>query len=352
MSIAHVFLGLSLLVPLALLSGCIGMRTPLDDASTTIGDGSDSVETTCGIMGIQTAGTIREPVDILLVLDRSESMNKCIDNDCYCDPAHVGWGSSVCSNSSTCTTRWESLISAVTATLSSTTDINWGLKFFSSPNSYNCGVNSVVEVQISSSSASTIQSLIARIVPNYNTPTASAISAATVYLKTVTDKYNKVILLSTDGEPNCAAGHSDDTIDMEGTFTAIAAAATAGFPVYVVGIGPSVGNLDNFAKAGGTGNYYPATSPQAMTDALKSISKVVVTCTFMFSTIPPDIDNIAVYLDKGLVTNSASDGWSLGANSQSVVLNGSYCDKITSGQASTVQVLWGCPDYTPPSTIP
>ena len=56
---------------------------------------------------------------------------------------------------------------------------------------------------------------------------------------------------------------------------AIAAAKAAGFPVYVIGIGPSTGNLDKFAVAGGTTNYFPATSPQAMTDAFASISKAV-----------------------------------------------------------------------------
>ena len=131
----------------------------------------------------------------------------------------------------------------------------------------------------------------------------------------------------------------------------LAAAKAAGFPVYVIGIGPSVGNLDNFAQAGGTGKYYPATSAQELSAALASISKAVASCSFSLLSTPPDIDNIAVYLDKSLIPKDSANGWSLGANDLSIVINGSYCDKLISG-AAAVQVLFGCPGYTPPAFIP
>jgi hypothetical protein len=65
---------------------------------------------------------------------------------------------------------------------------------------------------------------------------------------------------------------------------------------------------------------------------------------------PPDINNIAVYLDKNLVPKDASNGWSLDAGSLSVTLHGSYCGKISSGE-TTVQILFGCAGYIPPSII-
>ena len=120
----------------------------------------------------------------------------------------------------------------------------------------------------------------------------------------------------------------------------------------MIGIGPSVGNLDNFAAAGGTTNYFPAASPQAMTDAFTSISRAVSTCTFNLTQAPPDVNNVAVYLDKSLVAKDSANGWSLGANSLTVVLNGSTCDKVTSGAATQVQVLFGCPGISPPLFIP
>jgi hypothetical protein len=202
---------------------------------------------------------------------------------------------------------------------------------------------------------SAIQAEITATQPQSDTPTAQAITAATAYLKTVNDSNSKYILLATDGEPNCSSssGQGMTTANVQGTVDAITAAKSAGFPVYVIGIGPSVGNLDNFASAGGTGSYFPATSPQDLTAAFASIGQAVTTCTFTLAQAPPSPDNLAVYLDKNLVPQSSTDGWSYGANSQTVVLNGSYCTQITSGTATTVEVLFGCPGGpSPPTVIP
>jgi hypothetical protein len=193
--------------------------------------------------------------------------------------------------------------------------------------------------------------MIASTQPAGNTPTAQAIQAATDYLQTVKDQNSKSILLATDGEPNCASGGTT-TSNLPATVDAIIAARAAGFLVYVIGIGPSVGNLDNFAAAGGTTNYFPATSPQAMTDAFTSISKAVSTCTFNLTQAPPDANNVAVYLDKSLVAKDSANGWTMGANALTVVLNGSTCDKVTSGAATQVQVLFGCPGTSPPLFLP
>jgi hypothetical protein len=290
--------------------------------------------------GMQTSGTSRQPADVLLVLDRSGSMAYSTSADSNC-----------ATGATNCTDRWSALTSAVSATIGSASgSINWGLKLFSSTGNA-CGIGSGVEVPITTTAVTTIQSLIASTQPGGNTPTAQAIQAATAYLQTVTDQNTKSILLATDGEPNCASGGSS-TPNVQATVDAIAAAKAAGFPVYVIGIGPSVGDLDNFAVAGGTPNYFPATSPQALTDAFTSISKAVTTCTFDLAQAPPDANNVAVYLDKSMVAKDSANGWSLGANSLTIVLNGSTCDRITSGAATQVQVLFGCPGISPPLFIP
>jgi len=304
--------------------------------------------------GSQTNNTSHEPADVLLVLDRSGSMNESIAESCYCDPALAsggGGGIKACADTTNCTPRWKSLTAGLNTTLSSTPDIRWGLKLYSSPGGSSCTVSNGVEVQIGANSASTIQSQIAGVTPASNTPTAAAVTTATAYLKTVSDNSNKVILLATDGEPNCAAGGNSSTTDRQGTINAITAAKNAGFLVYVIGIGPEVGNLNDFASAGGTGTYFPATSSADLASALASISKAVATCTFTLSATPPDVTNVAVYLDKNLVTQDAANGWSFGANSKIIVLNGDTCDKVTSGQATTVQVLFGCAGGPPPPLI-
>ena len=300
--------------------------------------------------GVQSSNTTKLPTDVLLILDRSGSMSESIASDCCCTSTCRNiTGIQSCSDTSNCTQRWPAVTSAVQSTMSATTSINWGLKLFSSPSQSDaCGVNQGVEVQVGSGSANAIQTSITGVSPNGNTPTASAISAATSYLKTVTDPNTKVILLATDGEPNCKAGSRSSTSDVDGTVTAIGAALTAGYKVYVIGIGPSVGNLDNFAQAGGTDHYYPATSAQDLADALAAISKAVSSCTFEMAQTPPDVNNVAVYLDGALVTKDSTNGWSFGANPETVLLNGTTCEKITSGAATKVQVLFGCPGQQPP----
>jgi hypothetical protein len=236
-----------------------------------------------------------------------------------------------------------------------TPQINWGLKFFPSPTqgTNGCGVTSGVDVAINSTAATTVENDIENATPGGSTPTARAIANATAYLNTVTDQNKKVILLATDGEPNCKAGASNtNTSDADGTEAAIAAALAEGFKVYVVGIGPaSIATLKQFAVAGGTGDYYPATSATDLTDALAAISKAVSSCTFVMDQSPPDPNNVAVYLDGRLLTQDAADGWSFGASPQNITLNGASCASITSGAAAKVQLLFMCQGGSPPPIL-
>jgi hypothetical protein len=307
------------------------------------GSGTGVTPTEDANCGNITKDTSRLPADILLVLDRSGSMDYSTAADSNCNGRTTG-----------CTARWPALTSAVNSTLTATAgSINWGLKLFSTSGNA-CEVSGGVEVDVSATSVAAIEAKIGSTTPGGDTPTAQAIDAAVAYLKTVQDTNSKYILLATDGEPNCGSGSSrgSTTSNVPGTENSITAAKNAGFPVYVIGIGPSVGNLDNFALKGGTNKSFPATSAQALTDAFASISKSVATCTFTSTSPPSDPSNVAVYLNKNLVNQDPANGWSFGANNQTIVLNGTSCDTImsSSGTAS-VQILFGCAGISPPVII-
>ncbi len=319
--------------------------------------------------GITSSETTRKPADVMLLLDRSASMDWNIAEDCYCSSAA---GNPVCADTANCKTRMDSVKPAVTTTLSSTDYVQWGLKLFPTATgggtggrgggmgTINCGVNAAMEVRITADSATEVENQVNNATLVLGTPTAAAITAAADYLKTLNDGNDKFILLATDGEPNCGpnpnTGQPDiNTVDVTGASAAAKAAYDAGFPVYVVGIGPNLGNLTEIAKAGSgdAKDYYPVTSPEQLAEALSSISKFVGSCTFTSKEPPPDPENVAVYVNKQLIAKDANEGWEYGATKQDIELHGSYCDNIMAGQETSVQILFGCPGAPPfPDYVP
>lgn len=308
-----------------------------------------SVDSNCGIIQ---QDTVRKPADIMLVLDRSASMDFSIkEKDCYCSS---DVGTPVCSDTTDCKTRWESLKPALDATLTSSNYVNWGLKFFPSGNSSsmsaNCTVTNTIEVEIDDpDSVANIQAAIESTTLVLATPTAAAIKVATSYLQSLDDTNQKFILLATDGEPNCGGNPASImNVDVDGAGAAAAAAKDAGFPVYVIGIGPSLENLTTIAQQGGTDDYYPVSSPEQLVDALSSISKTVGSCVYTSEEAPEDPENVAVYFNKEKIEKSDENGWTYGDSTKEIKLTGSYCDTIMAGEEDvSVQILFGCPGMPP-----
>jgi hypothetical protein len=309
-----------------------------------------SVDSNCGKLTVKTT---RPPVDVLLVLDRSGSMAWSITDDCYCSDPDTRYGS-LCPDTTNCSTRWSAVSSALKTTLSTSSFVNWGLKFFPSAGAgQNCTVDAAMEVPISDTAAAAVQSAVDNVAWEYCTPTAAALNAATAYLKTLTDSNGKFILLATDGQPNCGGTRpSAGTTDLPGATQAAEGAYTAGFQVFVVGIGPSLDNLSQLAKAGsgGTTDYFQVSSPQDLAKALSSISKLVGSCNFKADQAPPDPNNVAVYVNGKRVDKDSNNGWTFGSDPQEIVLTGDYCSQMTSGNGADVQILFGCPGqpYFPP----
>jgi hypothetical protein len=288
-------------------------------------------------------------VDVLLLVDRSGSMQYSLAENCYCSN-DVAVPGALCDDTTACTTRWDAVVTAVKQTLANTSYVHWGLKFFPSATvaagGNQCNVNQQMEVAVAADSAVAIQSAIDNAEFASATPTAVGVQNATAYLRGLADGNKQFILLATDGEPNCRNNNSGNS-DVPGATDACAAALAANIPVYVIGIGPMVANLSALAQAGGTTEYYPVSSPEQLAQVLTDISNFVGSCTYQSDAEPPDPENVAVYVNKQKVEKGAADGWKYGASTKDIELTGSYCQDITDGKPTTVQILFGCPGAPP-----
>jgi Mg-chelatase subunit ChlD len=313
------------------------VQIDVDASATTVpsgGQGGSAPPTEDSNCGITSVSTSKQPADLLLVLDRSNSMAWQMTSDQPCP-----------SGNTTCTNRWKAITDAVGAVLPDTQQtVYWGLKLFAQSQN-GCDVSDGVDVAPAVNNAYTIAAQIAATGPSTGTPTTEVIRKTSAYLLGLTDPNPKYILLATDGQPYCA-GPQKDQPDDQAAIDSIANNAYAhGIKVFVVGIAISAANTDTLnkmAQAGGTGQFYAANSPATLEAALQDISGLVATCSFALAKAPPDPNNIAVFLDGQRLPNDPAGGFVLTDNNTKVEITGQYCDAIKNGGAGNVQVLMGC----------
>jgi hypothetical protein len=241
---------------------------------------------------------------------------------------------------------------ALTATVTATEDtIDWGLELFPSDDS--CGVSDVVTTPVAAHNAASVNGAMAANKPGGLTPTRFALESASRYLTGLTSPNPRYIVLATDGLPNCGPQDPDggsDRADDAATIMAVAKIATAGIPVFVIGVGTQGdgdATLSAMAKAGGKPRaadpaYYPVTTAADLTATLATIGGQIVSCTLPIKD-PPDPSNIAVDADGVRVPHSATEGWDYGAGGKTIQLNGSWCARYQDGTIKDVQTIFGCP---------
>lgn len=216
---------------------------------------------------------------------------------------------------------------------------------------------------------------------NGGTPTAATLAALAPRIEGIGGK--TYVILATDGGPNCDANatcgsdmctyniegqpkcppgganccamNADGCLDAQPTIDAVTALATAGVPVYVVGVpgsAPYAALLDQLATAGGTARsseplYYRVdTADQAAFMAAMSqiAAKIAGSCTITLDHTPPDPSLINVFLDGSVLPQSGPDGWTLSGTT--VTILGKSCGAITNGDVLDVRVVAGCPTVT------
>ena len=306
--------------------------------------------------GLQQFAPTPKAADIMMVLDRSGSMND------------------VPSGSTTGLSKWQIAVPSLEKVVSATdSSISWGLKSF--PEAYtdsmtDCagGVTSAIDVNLAMMNATPMNAAITAMQPNgKGTPTADAITQAAAYVAKLTDTNPKYLLLATDGEPTClgtAKESSPYTMSTANAVTAIGNALKAGFPTFVVGIATdkdtSNTKLDELAMAGGeaipsanplASHYYVADDANALVSELQAIAGQISTCLFPLNPPPPvlnDDTKLGVYLGAAMTKipydASRTNGWAYtDTNDTAVQVYGDWCNQIQAAGAGNVQIIFGCP---------
>jgi len=339
-------------------SGILGVANHSGTTGTANSSGSGTGTGNAGVTGtnptpdgancgLQQYGLQNVPPDLLIVLDKSGSMGNDL-NDVKC------------MQGAACVTKWSQVVPAINMVVGQTdTTIRWGLKYFA--NNGTCGVNAGAAVPIAPGNGAAIMASIGMTNPGGSTPTRLAVQSGADYLMMVADPNPKFMLLATDGEPNCAPGAAQGDDDQAGAVAAVMAAATAGIPTFVVGVGnvaPAQATLNMLADAGGrpqagATHYYPVSSTADLVNVLKTIGGMIASCSFGLGSAPPDPTNVGVYANG--MTNmripkdvTHMNGWDYGAGMKSIVLYGAACDDVKSMKTKTIQAIFGCPGVVIP----
>lgn len=281
------------------------------------------------------------PPDLLIVLDRSGSMNQS-STGANCN------GMAGCS-------KWDQMVAAINQVVAPTTaSIRWGLMLFGS-NPTGCGVATVANVPPDVNTAGAIATQLAARAnqPGSSTPTRAAETNAAAYLRTLTDANPKVILLATDGQPNCAGngmGNNAGMADDQPTIDAVAAVAGMGIPSYVIGVGMTgaEATLNSMAMAGGhpqaaTPFYYPVASTADLTAALTMIQGMAnLPCQFALRGMVTDPKMVSV-----TIPGITAPTFTLDNGGRGITFTGATCDMLTAGNVTNVAINIGCQQLIP-----
>jgi hypothetical protein len=325
------------------------------DAGPEDGRAADLDGQGCGQVTTRNVGATNLPPDVLILFDRSGSMQEdLLGMTC---PADGGAGD--CGPNS----KWSIATQVLNTFLPSTeTTVNWGLKLFATGTSTTCSVSSTAEVPPGPSNAAAINAVLMQTVASSSTPTTAALRSAATYLKSFTDPSPKFILLVTDGVPTCgtsvcAPGVTTAIPPQCDDANAIAMVGTVhdeGIPVLVLGIGtsgaPGDATLSMMAVAGGypraaSPAYYPVDSGEELSRALGTIAGLVSTCYFSVTPAPKSsAEIIAVNGDTAPIPADSANGWTFVSTvtSAGIQLNGTSCDDYRNGTIKSVRVNLSC----------
>lgn len=153
---------------------------------------------------------------------------------------------------------------------------------FQAIGSTSCDVNAYAmpSVEVSTDHEAVIASLESQ-TPTGETPTAAALRGACDYGRAEKASHPGralVILLMTDGKPeapvSCGANGCCPTLDDAVAAATECASGGHGLPIYVLGVGPELDNLNEIAKAGKTRSAYLVGNQDVTASVLKALNSI------------------------------------------------------------------------------
>lgn len=343
----------------------------------------------------QTDAAQLKPLDMVVMLDRSGSMNEdgkwaavstALD-DFANDPSSAGIGfglgyfpqsySSLCLPcGSTCSTCFNGCCALPTGDFCLTDgDCKGGGVCYSfmchaggGNSSCEAGDYATPDVPLATLPAAsvTIGASMQTTTPGGGTPTGPALAGALSYAESlITPERAVAVVLATDAEPTeCQPQELTDVAQI----AADAYTSPNAIPTFVIGVGASLNNLNAIAAAGGTSQAFVvdanANAALHFREALKKIRRVAVACEYEI----PEITDATILYDKvnvtfregqeppntvAYVTNEGlchSGGWHYDSASAptSIVLCPSTCESLHQLDEVEVEVVYGCETVVQP----
>jgi hypothetical protein len=275
-------------------------------------------------------------------------------------------------------TKWQELIAAVQPVL---TQFDGAIDFgaLTYPINAECGVSGP-QVMFGPHNRGAIMTHLSAQTPAGGTPTAAALNNAADSLRALgTTGAQKLIILATDGGPNCnyfltatpmcscgianlnycctnypdACVWGKNCLDDAHVLDVINALHAEGIDVVVIGLAGSgvyASLLDLMAVAGGRPNtgstYYYATTNQAeLQAALQTIAVSVISCEIDLQEAPDNPDGVKVYMDgvEVLRDQTQANGWNYSDSSHlKIELYGLACETLQDGQEHEVIATFPC----------
>jgi hypothetical protein len=201
---------------------------------------------------------------------------------------------------------------------------------------------------------------------NIGTPMQEAFDRADVAIQNSTLTGQLVVVVFTDGEPNC---FPDPAMTMVPTMVeperAASWLASGMIKTYMVGLPGAQGVpiLDQVAQSGGTMQYILPDDPTQLEMKLREVVQETVrtgfnSCSINLTPAADLPDELLMLVEENGLTQQVprdaggSSGWTISPDGAQVEIVGKLCEDAMGGRFSAITFEYACPNVPPPPPLP